>query len=137
MQGKHGLAGSGALLLALLLLSNGAQAVDRLDGAWATGVSSCEDAFVKRKGKLVMKPGALEGMSGFIVNGKHIQGARASCNVISSKQKGDVTALLLGCKSKIIFDTMSVSIRFESNDSFVRLDPDFPEIQMRYMRCNR
>lgn len=137
MQGKSGLAGSGALLLALFLLSDGAYAVDRLDGAWATGVSACEDAFVKRNGKLAMKSGALEGMSGFIVNGKHFQGPRASCNVISSKQKGDITTLLLRCKSAIIFDTMSVSIRFESNDSFVRLDPDFPEIQMRYMRCNR
>lgn len=137
MQRRFVLAGLGALLLAPSLLSGSARAADRLDGAWAAGVSACEDGFVKRKGKLAVKSGALEGMSGFIINGKHIQGAHASCNVISSKQKGDVTTLLLGCKSQIIFGTMSVSIRFEDNDSFVRLDPDFPEIQMRYTRCNR
>lgn len=121
----------------LVLLSAAASAAERLDGAWATGDASCDEAFVKKNGKLAMKPGMLEGLTGFIVNGKHIRGAHASCDVLSSKQKGDVTTMLLGCKSAIIFDTMSVSLRFEGDDSFVRLDPDFPEIQTRYKRCNR
>ena len=136
MQSGKRLAGLGVLLLALPLLSGAAQAVDRMDGAWATTAATCDEVFVKRNGKLALKRTA-EGWSAFIVNGNRINGANATCSVKSSKQKGDVTTLLLSCADKIMFDTMTVSVRFKEDGTFVRFDPEFPEVETSYHRCDR
>lgn len=136
MQSGSKLAGLGVLLLALPLLSGTAQAVDRLDGAWTTSAASCDEVFVKRKGKLALKKTA-EGWSAFIVRGNRIDGANATCRVTSSKQNGDVTTALLSCADKIIFDTMKVSLRFKDDGTFVRFDPEFPEVETSYHRCDR
>lgn len=136
MQSGKRLAGLGILVLALPLLSGAAHAVDRMDGAWTTTASTCDQVFVKSKGKLALKR-TLDGWSAFIVNGNRINGANATCNVKSSKQKGDVTTLLLSCADKIMFDTMTVSIRFKEDGTFVRFDPEFPEVETSYHRCDR
>lgn len=136
MQRGKRLAGLGVLLLALPLLSSAAQAIDRLEGAWATSAASCDEAFVKRKGKLALKRSA-EGWSAFIVRGNRIDGANATCRVVSAKQNGDVTTALLSCADKIIFDTMKVSLRFKDDGTFVRFDPEFPEVETSYHRCDR
>lgn len=136
MQGRHGLAGLGALLLALPLLSGSAYADNRLEGAWTTRAASCDEVFVKRKGKLALKRTS-EGWSAFIVSGNRINGANATCRVQSSKQKGDVTTFLLSCADQIMFDTMTVSLRFKDDGTFVRFDPEFPEVETSYHRCDR
>lgn len=136
MQKKHGLAGLAMLLFALPLSSGPAHAADRLDGAWTTSAASCDKVFVKRKGKLALKR-TLDGWSAFIIQGDRIDGANATCRVKSSRQKGNVTTLLLDCADKIIFDTMTVSIRLKDDGTFVRFDPDFPEVETSYHRCDR
>lgn len=136
MQNRYGLAGLGALLVALPLLSSTARADNRLDGAWTTSAASCDEVFVKRKGKLALKRTS-EGWSAFIVRGDRIDGANATCRVKSAKQKGDVTTFLLNCADKIIFDTMTVSLRFKDDGTFVRFDPEFPEVETSYHRCDR
>ena len=136
MQSAKRLAGLGILLLALPLLSGAAQAADRLDGAWTTTAASCDEVFVKRKGNLALKRTS-EGWSAFIVNGNRINGANATCSVKSTKQKGDVTTFLFSCADKIMFDTMTVSIRFKDDGTFVRFDPEFPEVETSYHRCDR
>ena len=113
-----------------------AHAADRLQGAWVTSAGLCDEVFTKRNGRVVFKPNA-EDWSAFIVDGKHIRGARVTCDLISAKQKGDVTSFLLGCKSRIMFGTISVSARFETDDKFVRFDPEFPEVETTYNRCSR
>jgi len=136
MQGRLGLAGLGAVLLALPLLTSAARADSRMDGAWTTNAASCDEVFTKRKGGLALKRTS-EGWSAFIIRGNRINGANATCSVKSSKQKGDVTTLLLECADKIIFDTMTVSVRFKDDGTFVRFDPEFPEVETSYHRCDR
>lgn len=136
MQGRHGLAALAMLLLTTALPGGSAYAADRLDGAWTTSAASCDEVFVKRKGNLALKRTS-EGWSAFIVRGNRINGANATCSVKSSRQKGDVTTLLLDCADKIIFDTMTVSIRFKEDGTLVRFDPEFPEVETSYHRCDR
>ena len=80
---------------------------------------------------------AIPFLAGFIVTGKHVRGMNASCDVISSKQKADVLTVLLGCETEIIFETMSVSVRFKPDGDLVRFDPDFPEVETSYHRCDK
>lgn len=110
---------------------------ERLQGAWATSAASCDQVFAKRNGRLIFNRQFGEAWSGFIVSGKHVRGARATCDLISSKHKGDILTFLLGCESEIMFDTMTVSVRFNGDDSLVRFDPEFPEVETPYNRCAR
>ncbi|HEV7334385.1 MAG TPA: hypothetical protein VGO06_00335 [Bosea sp. (in: a-proteobacteria)] len=132
-------------LLAVLLLAGAATASEeasaqaspeRLQGAWATNAATCDQVFTKRTGRLVFNKNSAEGWSGFIATGKHIRSPNASCDVISSKQKGDVLTFLLGCESEIIFENVSVSVRFKPDGGLVRFDPEFPEVETPYHRCD-
>ncbi|CAN7147201.1 hypothetical protein LJR009_000023 [Bosea sp. LjRoot9] len=130
----------------MLLLAGAAVAIsdrpgwaspERLQGAWATSAASCDQVFTKRNGRLVFNRQFGDSWSGFIVSGKHVRGARATCDLISSKHKGDILTFLLGCESEIMFDTMTISVRFNGDDSLVRFDPEFPEVETPYDRCAR
>lgn len=110
---------------------------ERLQGAWATSAATCDQVFAKRNGRLVFSKRSAEGWSGFIATGKHVRGAHTSCDLISSKQKGDVLSFLLGCETEIIFETVSVSVRFKPDGDLVRFDPDFPEVETTYHRCDK
>ncbi|HEV7325160.1 MAG TPA: hypothetical protein VGN91_08835 [Bosea sp. (in: a-proteobacteria)] len=125
------------LATAAMVIGSSAEAIERLQGAWATSAASCDQVFSKRNGRLVLSKRSAEGWSGFIVSGKHVRGMNASCDVISSKQKGDVLTVLLGCETEIIFETMSVSLRFKPDGDLVRFDPEFPEVETSYHRCDR
>lgn len=118
------------------LLPAASHAADRLQGAWVIDATTCDTVFARRNGKLVVKR-SLEGWSGFIVDGKSVRGANASCTLRSTKHNGDVTTFLLDCSDKIMFGSMSVSARFENDDRFIRFDPNFPEVQTVYNRCSR
>ncbi len=74
---------------------------------------------------------------GFIVRGNRVRGTNATCSLVSSKKKGDVLTALLNCADKMIFETVSMSVRFESDARLVRFDPEFPEVQTAYKRCSR
>jgi hypothetical protein len=124
------------LAVAATAIGQPSLAVERLQGAWATSAASCDQVFAKRNGQLVFKHSA-EGWSGFIATGKHIRGANATCDVISSKQKGDVLTVLLGCKTAVIFETSSVSVRFKPDGDVLRFDPEFPEVETSYHRCDK
>ncbi len=128
-----------AFLLTTILaaLPSAGHASDRLQGAWVVDGVSCSDVFTQRGGRPAFKRNSLQGWSAFIVAGKHVRGARATCDLISSKQKGEVESFLLGCRSQIMFGSMSVSVRFLTDDKFVRFDPEFPEIETTYNRCTR
>jgi hypothetical protein len=125
------------LLTTVAPLPSVGHASDRLQGAWVIDGAPCSEVFTQRGGRIALKRNLPQGWSAFIVNGKHVLGASATCDLISSKRKGDVESVLLGCKSQIMFGSMSVSLRFLTDDKFVRLDPEFPEIGTTYNRCAR
>lgn len=128
-----------AFLLTTILApgTSAGHASDRLQGAWVMDGVSCSDVFSQRGSRVAFKQNSPEGWSAFIVAGKHVRSLRASCDRLSSKQKGDVESFLLGCRSQIMFGSMSVSVRFLTDDKFVRFDPEFPEVETTYHRCDK
>lgn len=128
-----------AIAASSLLFAAGAASAspERIQGAWAIDAATCDQVFVKRNGRLTFNRQNGDSWSGFIVSGKHIRGARMTCDMISSKQKGDVLTFLLGCEDSIAFDTMSVSVRFKDDGKLLRFDPEFPEVETAYRRCDR
>ncbi|WP_146071277.1 hypothetical protein [Bosea lathyri] len=125
-------------ILPLLAVASPASASpERLQGAWVNSGISCDKAFVKRNGRLTLNKNVGDSLPGFLVSGKHVRGTGASCDLISSKQSGDVWTFLLGCDEGVIFDTMSVSLRFKDDNTLVRFSPDFPEVETTYNRCDR
>lgn len=125
-----------ALSIAGLVPAQAARAADRLQGAWVTDATTCDTVFSKRNGQVTLKRDA-HGLSGFIVSGKRVPVTNASCSLVSSKQKGQVLTFLMNCADKLIFQTVSVSVRFENDDRILRFDPEFPEVETAYKRCSR
>lgn len=121
----------------VLVASAASASPDRLQGAWVSDAAQCDQVFVKRQGRLAFRKQKGDVWSGFIVNGKHIRGVRSTCDLVSSKPKGDALTFLLNCADAIAFDTMSVSVRFKDDNTLVRFDPEFPEVETRYNRCER
>lgn len=126
-----------AFLVAMSAPLHSARADDRLNGTWAVDPASCGDVFTNRNGRPAFKRNSMDGAAGLIVSGKQMRGPRATCDLKSSKQQGEVLTLLLGCTSQIMFDTITVSVRFEGPDKLVRFDPAFSEITTTYNRCSR
>ena len=126
-----------ALLLAVALSSgpvNGAS-LEELQGAWGASSSNCEEMFSKKGGKLSLNRDNMANM-GFIVDGKRFEGPNASCNVVSTKASGATLTFALDCRTQIIFDTAIVSVRMLDANRLVRFNPDFPELDYHYQRCN-
>jgi len=126
-----------ALLLAVALSSgpvNGAS-LEELQGAWGASSNNCEEMFSKKGGKLSLNRDNMANM-GFIVDGKRFEGPNASCNVVSTKASGATLTFALDCRTQIIFDTAIVSVRMLDANRLVRFNPDFPELDYHYQRCN-
>jgi hypothetical protein len=57
------------------------------------------------------------------------------CKLLSRKQQGASFIAVLGCKEEIIFDKIVVHARFSGPNELVRFDPNVPEIEATYHRC--
>jgi hypothetical protein len=120
--------------IALLGGELSAGALDQLQGAWGASGTPCDQAFSVKNGKMSVRHDVL-GSSGFIVNGKRFEGPNAACNLISLQQKGDAMTVALDCRMQVIFDTAIISVRMLDADTLVRFHPDFPDLDMQYLRC--
>jgi hypothetical protein len=126
------------LAAALLAVSTGAARADvlqQLQGAWAIEDSDCSNVFTQSGGKTVVQKRDDDTLPGFVVDGRSVRGAAASCDIASVKEKSDGVSLLLSCRSQISFDTMNISLKMPDNDTLVRYDNDFPAITTRFHRC--
>jgi hypothetical protein len=74
--------------------------------------------------------------TGFIVDGKRVEGSNATCNVVSTKESGATLTFALDCQTQIIFDTAIISLRLPGPNKLVRFNPDFPELDYHYQRCD-
>jgi hypothetical protein len=128
---------SALLGLALLLASTPSMAasLEELQGAWAATSSSCAEMFSRKGGRLSVNRDNMANI-GFIVDGKRFEGPNAVCNVISTKASGETLTFALDCRTQIIFDTAIVSVRMLDANRLVRFNPEFPELDYHYQRCN-
>jgi hypothetical protein len=121
--------------LALAANSSMAASLEELQGAWGASSSNCEEMFSRKGGKLSLNRDNMANM-GFIVDGKRFEGPNASCNVVSTKASGATLTFALDCRTRIMFDTAIVSVRMLDANRLVRFNPDFPELDYHYQRCN-
>lgn len=126
-----------ALAAAGMIFATGVQAasMDALQGAWTTGGTDCADTFHKVDGKIAFKDKTSSLTTGILINGNKITGSNMSCTAGKISEMKDHLSVLLSCADSVMFQSMSMSFRVVDKDTFERMDPSFPEISMRYYRC--
>lgn len=113
-----------------------AATIPELQGAWIINSAECSDAFTKRNGRFSFKPKHANADTSFIISGNRIQGARASCTLGSERQTSDGLRAVLSCASRMMVGALPVTFRIPNPDTIVKFDPDFPEIETTFTRCN-
>jgi hypothetical protein len=129
----------GVLLVAGVLLLLGAPAsaasISELQGAWIINSAECSEAFTKRNGRFAFKPNQRNADTSFIINGKRILGARATCTLASEKPTSDGFRAVLDCSTRMMVGALPISFRVPNANTIVKFDPDFPELETTFTRC--
>jgi hypothetical protein len=129
-----------ALLGCVLLGVAGGEAraaeISQLQGAWTIRSGECSDVFTRRNGRLAFRPKHRFADNSFIISGNRIQGARANCTLSSEKPTSDGFRAVLNCASRIMVGALPVSFRVPDVNTIIKFDPDFPELETTYRRCN-
>ncbi|RDI57178.1 hypothetical protein [Microvirga subterranea] len=127
------------LATALLFAATGgpaqAAAISELQGAWIINSAECSAAFTKRGGRFAFKPNRRNADTSFIISGNRIQGARASCTLGSEKPTSDGFRAILDCSSQMMVGALPVTFRVPNPNTIVKFDPDFPELETTFTRC--
>jgi hypothetical protein len=110
--------------------------ISQLQGAWIIRSGECSDVFTRRNGRLAFRPKHGFADNSFIISGNRIQGARASCTLGSEKPTSDGFRAVLDCASRIMVGALPVSFRVPDANTIIKFDPDFPELETTYRRCN-
>jgi hypothetical protein len=106
-----------------------------LTGAWTTEASLCNKVFVKSGSRVSFaKDSELVG-SGLIFQGKEIKGTGASCRIVTTKDDGDVTRMVLACATIIMHFEQQFSVRRVNADEIFRLFPNMEGMETKYYRC--
>jgi hypothetical protein len=106
-----------------------------LTGAWTTEASLCNKVFVKSGSRVSFaKDSELVG-SGLIFQGKEIQGTGSSCRIMTTKEDGDVTRMVLACATIIMHSEQQFSVRRVNADEIFRLYPSMEGMETKYYRC--
>jgi hypothetical protein len=112
-----------------------AATISEIQGAWIINSAECSDAFTKRNGRFAFKPNQRNADTSFIINGKRIQGARATCTLGSERQTSDGFRAVLDCSTRMMVGALPISFRVPNANTIVKFDPDFPELETTYTRC--
>src|SRR3712207_5547134 len=105
-------------------LAASAAEISELQGAWIINSAECSDAFTKRNGRFAFKPNQRNADTSFIISGKRIQGARASCTLESEKRTSDGLRAVLSCASRMMVGDLPVTFRVPNANTIVKFDPD-------------
>ncbi|MCB8821986.1 hypothetical protein [Microvirga rosea] len=130
----------GSFLIAAVLLGCAAfparaASVSELQGAWVINSAECSAVFTKKGGRVAFRPGRADAETSFIISDNRIQGARASCTLVSEKRAADGLRAVLDCSSRMMVGALPISLRVPNPSVIVKFDPDFPEIETTFMRC--
>lgn len=113
-----------------------AASIGSLQGAWITFGTDCADTFQKVDGKVQFKDRLSSQTTGIIISGDKVVGSNLSCTAGKVREGADNLSVLLSCSDTVMFDSMSVSFRVIDKDTFERFDPSFPEVSVKYHRCD-
>ena len=115
-------------------LTGPARAAD-IDGAWANNPDLCKKIFVKKGNKVSMTRNSDFFGSGFIIDGKHLRGKMASCEVKARKDDGAMINIVAACSTDIAVATNQFSLRVDGDGKLTRFFPGMPDMDMSYFRC--
>jgi hypothetical protein len=106
-----------------------------LTGAWTTEASLCNKVFVKSGSRVSFaKDSELVG-SGLIFQGKEVKGTGSSCRIVTTKDDGDITRMVLACATIIMHFEQQFSVRRVNADEIFRLFPNMEGMETKYYRC--
>jgi hypothetical protein len=109
--------------------------ISQVQGAWIINSAECSEAFTRRNGRLAFRPNHRSLDTSFIISGNRIQGAHAICTLESEKRTSDGFRAVLNCSSRMMVGALPVSFRVPNANTIVKFDPDFPELETTYTRC--
>ena len=113
-----------------------AATISELQGSWIINSAECSSAFTKRNGRMAFKANHKNVDTSFIISGNHIQGARANCTLGSEKPTADGLRIIVNCASRMMIGSAPISLRVPNPNMIVKYDPDFPELETTFTRCN-
>jgi hypothetical protein len=113
-----------------------AATISELQGAWIISSAECSSAFTKRNGRFAFRPNQRNLDTSFIISGNRVRGARANCTLGSEKPTADGFRAVLDCSSRMMMGALPVSFRVPNANTIVKFDPDFPELETTFTRCN-
>jgi hypothetical protein len=113
-----------------------AATISELQGAWIINSAQCSDAFTKRNGRFAFRSNQRNLDTSLIISGNRVQGARANCTLGSEKPTADGFRAVLNCSSRMMMGALPVSFRVTDANTIVKFDPDFPELETTFTRCN-
>ncbi|MBZ6074710.1 hypothetical protein [Microvirga puerhi] len=113
-----------------------AATISELQGAWVINSATCSGAFAKKNGRIAFRPNPRFIDTSFIIDGKRIQGARATCTLGSEKQTPEGLKVILNCASRMMVGPLPVTLRVPDPNTIVKFDPDFPELETTFTRCD-
>jgi len=117
-----------------ILLAHAAAAFD-LTGVWVTDVDACDKVFVTEGNRTSFRPDADMHGSGFIIEGGHIRGRMASCNVTRTKENNGVIHMLTTCATDIMYHDVQFSVKVLDENSISRIFPGIDGMELTYHRC--
>ena len=103
--------------------------------AWVDDPDKCSKIFVRSGANISFADDADRYGSGLVFDGNTIKGKMATCRITHRKTDGDTLHLVASCATDIMFDKFQFSVRFASENKFVRIYPGVPELEQTYQRC--
>ena len=123
----------------VLLAAAGSQAAaasfDKLIGAWTMDGTDCAETFVMDGGHWRFKDRNSSLNTGLIVEGRAISGSYGTCKIRRILARNGTYAAILACESAVLFSEFTVHFRVVDDTHFARFDPDFPEVETIYQKC--
>ncbi|MBB4005655.1 hypothetical protein [Aurantimonas endophytica] len=113
-----------------------AASLEALQGAWVEVQSECGDIFEGQGGELAFRDKGSSLNTGLIISGSRIEGPNATCTA-ERVHEGDqgLMTVLMTCATQIMSGGISTSFRVIDADHFERYENAFPDIAVRYQRC--
>ena len=133
LQGFGGLLAAAIVIATAVVAEAGAQ--DNFQGVWAANNAACDKVFTKKDGQVNFLSYGGYKADGLIIKGNQLNGPQATCEIVSQKEQADKLAVVLSCKTQIMFDKVVVHVRFLNDHEFVQFDPDVPGLNTPYRRC--
>ena len=96
----------------------------------------CSKVFVRNGNRVSFAKDADLYGSGFIIEGKEIRGAMATCRIKATKEEGPMIHMIAACATDIMLSDVQLSVKTIDANSIMRVFPSMPDVGGNYFRCS-